>query len=94
MAGRQAGLDAEYLFGALRLLHSLGASSPEAHGTVMQLRDQWKNIAAKLAAAKRTAVYSTDGIQQAPAGQSSGKGFASGNVFSKATSAASAFIMN
>eukprot|EP01032_Pedospumella_encystans_P008886 gene8886-10504_t len=103
IANRLAGLDSEFLFSVLRLLHTLGTASPEAHNTVMQLKEQWKNIAPKLAAAKRTAVYTSEGVLQSSfLGQNSQKqgnngnnsSGAGGNASNKATASASSFMMN
>lgn len=103
IANRLAGLDSEFLFSVLRLLHMLGTASPEAHNTVMQLKEQWKNIAPKLAAAKRTAVYTSEGVLQSSfLGQNSQKqgnngnnsSGAGGNGANKATASASSFMMN
>jgi uncharacterized membrane protein YgcG len=53
LTNRQAGLDAEYVFAACKLLHQLGATTPAAHSLVMSLQNHWKNIAAKLASYRR-----------------------------------------
>jgi len=96
LANRQAGLDCEFVFAALRMLHTLGSASAEGHSTVVQLRDLWRNIAPKLAAAKRTAVYSAEGVLHNAPGQSTksnGNGNGNGNG-NKATASAAAFMMN
>ena len=100
IANRLAGLDSEFLFSVLRLLHMLGTAGPEAHSTVMQLKEQWKNIAPKLAAAKRTAVYTSEGVLQSSLlGQKQGNNGnnssgAGGNGSNKPTASASSFMMN
>lgn len=94
LANRQIGLDCEFVFAALRLLHTLGSSSAEAHGTVMQLRDLWRNIAPKLAAAKRTATYTAEGALQNPPGATSTKSGNGGGNGNKATASAAAFLLN
>ena len=100
IANRLAGLDSEFLFSVLRLLHVLGTAGPEAHSTVMQLKEQWKNIAPKLAAAKRTAVYTSEGVLQSSLlGQKQGNNGnnssgAGGNGSNKPTASASSFMMN
>jgi hypothetical protein len=82
-----------------RLLYSLGTASAAAHSVVMQCKDQWKGLAAKLASAKRIASSApAAGADSAASGacgggapqqQGGGK-----NLFSKVSSSASAFLMN
>lgn len=57
----------------------------------MQLRDLWRNIAPKLAAAKRTAVYSAEGVLQNAPGQSAKSG---GNNNKGTTALGAGFMMN
>lgn len=100
--------DSDFLLASTKLLHTLGCASTDAHNVVMRLRDHWKGIAAKLAAAKRTAGSTgTGGNADGSAAQGTGAAGGGGghgapaaqnsvkqNVFGKATSAASAFMMN
>jgi uncharacterized membrane protein YgcG len=109
LTNRQAGLDAEYVFAACKLLHQLGATTPAAHGLVMSLQNHWKNIAAKMASYRRRdfspkggssgSSGSNSNSASASAGASAGglssSASSSKNVFGKvASSAASAFMMN
>jgi hypothetical protein len=83
-----------------RLLHSLGTASAAAHAVVMQCKDQWKGLAAKLAGAKRIAASApaaADGAAGGAGGAAGGGAQQQGgskNLFSKVSSSASAFSMN
>lgn len=103
LAHRQLPNDIEVVYETCRLLHILGTASAPAHAIVMQCKDQWKHMAAKLAGAKRIATTSSTTEPSASAAGNSGSSRSGGaagessgskNILSKVGSSASAFLMN
>jgi hypothetical protein len=89
--------DFAVVYETCRLLHSLGTASAAAHAVVMQCKDQWKGLAAKLAGAKRIAASAPAAADGAAGGAAGGGAQQQGggkNLFSKVSSSASAFLMN
>lgn len=78
-----------------RLLHHLGMASTTAHAVVMQCRDAWKNLAVKLANAKRMPVPVSVPDGASVGSQRQDQQGASGKAaLSKTTSTAASFMMN